>query len=95
MQQLWLSSPALGSCLPSLGRFKASNNLVKLTNFGMILLQAKISPHWTSAIQILVSEIQSKLRYYILNCTHFWPCYLIWYILDILHQLLHNFYSIS
>ena len=32
MQQLWLSSPALGSCIPNLGRFLASNNLAKMEN---------------------------------------------------------------
>ena len=30
MQQLWLSYPALGICIPNLGSFKASNNLVKI-----------------------------------------------------------------
>ena len=34
MQQLWLSSPelALGSCIPNLGWFLASNNLAKTEN---------------------------------------------------------------
>ena len=30
MQQLWLSSPALGSCIPNLGRFLASKNSSKI-----------------------------------------------------------------
>ena len=32
MRQLWLSSPASGSCIPNLGRFLASNNLSKINN---------------------------------------------------------------
>ena len=32
MQQLWLSSPALGSCIPNLGHFFASNNLAEMGN---------------------------------------------------------------
>ena len=50
---------------------------------------------WTCSIHILVSEVQSQLRYLFLKCAHFWLCYLIWVILAILNQLLHNFYSIS
>ena len=40
MLQLWLSYPALGSCIPNLGHFSASNNLPKIDNFGKTLLQA-------------------------------------------------------
>ena len=32
MRQLWLLSPALGSCMTNLGRFLASNNLAKIDN---------------------------------------------------------------
>ena len=32
MQKLWLSSPALGICIPNLGYLLASNNLAKIDN---------------------------------------------------------------
>ena len=94
MQKLWLSSSALGSFIPNLGRFFGSNTLAKMTIW-RTLLRADISPPWTYVIQILVSEFQSQLRCYFLKCTHFWPCNLIWDILATLHQLLHNLYRNS
>ena len=32
MRQLWLSSQELGSCIPNLGHFLASDNLAKIEN---------------------------------------------------------------
>ena len=50
------------------------------------------NPFWTYVIQILPSEIQSEGRYYFSSGTKFWSWDLIWKILAILYQLLHNFY---
>ena len=77
MRQLWLSSQTLGICIPNLVHSLASNNLVKIDNLGGIFLRAETSPPCTSTIQILVSEVQSQLRYYFLVCARFWPCYFI------------------
>ena len=91
MRQLWLSSPELGICTPNLGRFKSGNNLAKIEN---LETSFERSPLWAFAVQILVPEFQSQLMYYFLKCAHFGPCYLIWDVLAILYQLLHNFHSI-
>ena len=59
MQQIWLSSPALGSCIPNLGRFLASNNLVKIDNLEQYFYGPIDHPLWKSTIQISVSKFQS------------------------------------
>ena len=43
---------------------------------------------------LVFSEVHLDGSYSFIKCTHFEPCYLIWDVLAILYQLLHNFYSI-
>ena len=61
MQQLWLLSPALGSCISNLGRFLASNNIVRIKNLEQYFYGPINQPLWTSAIQNLVSEVRSSV----------------------------------
>ena len=44
MQRLWLSSPALGSCIPNLGRFLAINSLVKIDYLENTFTSQDITP---------------------------------------------------
>ena len=44
MQQLLLSSPTLGSCIPNLGRCLAHNNLVKINNLEKYFMDQEITP---------------------------------------------------
>ena len=67
---------ALGSCIPNLGRFLASNYTAKHQELGKILLWDEISPHWTSSTQLLVTESQSEESYYFFNFTLL-PCFYI------------------
>ena len=50
MRQLWLSYPALGSYIPNLGYFFASNNLNKMETLGKSLYVPRYHPfgHVTS-----------------------------------------------
>ena len=64
MRPLWLSSPALGSCITNLGHLLASNHLAKIYNLTKSSYGPRYQPPpWTSAIQILVSEARSEYIY--------------------------------
>ena len=76
MRQLWLSSPALGSWIPNLGRFLASNKLTKI-HYLVNNFIGKRSPSCKFFIQILASVFQSEGSNSFLKCEFFWPCYLI------------------
>ena len=67
MQQLWLSSPALGTCIPNLGRFKASNNLVKWTVWKNTFTGQDITPLYICHPNITVHLFLALL----LNLVHF------------------------
>ena len=80
MQQLRLSSPALGSCIPNLGYFLASNNLVKSENLENTFTGREISPlaicHPNISVrspftfEILFSQVRPFLAL-LLNLGHF------------------------
>ena len=42
----------------------------------------------------LAAEVQSEWTYYFSVCANFWTSEIIWNVLAIVHQLLHNFYRI-
>ena len=53
----------------------------------------KRSPPAPPVIQILVSEVQSYVRYSFSNRAHFWPLDIMWDVLAFLYQVIHHFYS--
>ena len=59
MRQIWLSSTERGICIPNLGRFLVSNNLVKIDNLGGIFTGQEITPldicHTNLSIRSLVT----------------------------------------
>ena len=62
----------IGSCIPNLGCFKSNNTLSKI-DYLEVYVRAKISPPWTSVIQILVSEVHSEGGYFFLGMSSFVP----------------------
>ena len=80
MRQLWLSSPALGSCITNLGRFLASNNLAKSDSLDNPFTNQEITPldiyhpnlsvRSSVTVEILSSQVRSFFAL-LLNLGHF------------------------
>ena len=62
MRQRWLSSPALGSCIPNLGRFYQVITLPKFDNLDKILLQAERSAPWKSVTPLYIGYANLSVR---------------------------------
>ena len=80
MQQLWLSSPELGGCIPNLGSFLAIHNLSKIDNLENPFRGLKITPldiyhpNLSLKIPVTVEILFSQVRPFLallLNLGHF------------------------